>query len=783
MRVAKAFLAMMPLKLVWIRITSSKVTVTFFLLALVHCLVQIALEVFAFSINARALDLLQSVVHTANGNVQANSIAIWNDRNLTICQGVPSDETCKVVWRKPLAQAPADAQTPEAANVASSPVQQSVPVQSVPDERTTLIVEPTPAPAPVPPSVSSETPVPSQTEAAAPTAPEIISSVASASGSQSSSSTATLVVPPQATSVITITPAGADEEEEEDSDDEDGVESDDESIDGDSDSDDEEEQDDLDDDVPATGSVVPESTASASVAATPSAPAAVRRFVDSHRRPGSLYKRDPLADDVDDFVKRAVQRVDMNGQFLGVLITDSHLTNGNFLANPTCINTLQVPIQGLKNSRRVDFTFVAFQVWVLGMSVVALLNESVPHIVAAFTTHVLATVWSGYQIHLTEAFREQFNALVTTGPCGSNILPEYWTPRRNTEISIAVLNVVVLFAIGFFSYKLLKQFGWQTFKKIGASFVINRCYRLVLAFSIAVQLSVFFIGADIALWLDQLVSGTFAQFGAHRQIFKGLYIGFLVFLFPWLTIGWFSVRRESRIWMGTFLGSSLVMIGCWAAMFADRAFMWTVRTWDFFAVMTVVAGFLLAATLALGIACRLNFGKGLPGYLNQIELGNEPAWEPAHEKISPYTYNDDEEKLVQFPSTQESPIPTFSAAFGGPEGLERLRSMQAPMSRPAPGISMHARGGSNGGSMDFQGGLPTRPGAAVTITRSVSASSRSTISPTGQQPMTHNDGRLGLARINTSDSQRSYRSQRSAVSQASANSATRMNRQQRWQIE
>ncbi|EJD55308.1 hypothetical protein AURDEDRAFT_155545 [Auricularia subglabra TFB-10046 SS5] len=777
MRVAKAFLAMMPLKLVWIRITSSKVTVTFFLLALVHCLVQIALEVFAFSINARALDLLQSVVHTANSNIQANSIAIWNDRNLTVCEGVPSDETCQVVWRKPLAQAPAgSAQTPEAANVASTPVQQqqSVPVQSVPDERTTLIIAPTPAPAPA----SSETPVPSQTEAAASTATEIISSAASASSSGSSSSTATLVVPPQATSVVTITPAEGDEEE--DSDDEDGVESDDDSIDGDSDSDDEEEQDDLGDDVPATAPVAPVSTA---VGGVPSAPAVARRFIDSHRKPGSLYKRDPIAEDVDDFVKRAVQRVDMNGQFLGVLITDSHLTSGSFLANPTCINTLQVPIQSLKNSRRVDFTFVAFQVWVLGMSIVALLNESVPHIVAAFTTHVLATVWSGYQIHLTEAFREQFNALVTTGPCGSNLLPEYWTPRRNTEISIAVLNVVVLFAIGFFSYKLLKQFGWQTFKKIGASFVINRCYRLVLAFSIAVQLSVFFIGADIALWLDQLVSGTFGQFGAHRQIFKGVYIGFLVFLFPWLTIGWFSVRRESRVWMGIFLGSSFVMIGCWAAMFADKAFMWTIRTWDFFTVMTVVAGLLLAATLALGIACRLNFGKGLPGYLNQMEIGNEPAWEPAHEKISPYAYDDDEEKLVQFPSTQESPIPTFSAAFGGPEGLERLRSMQAPMSRPAPGISMHARGGSNGGSMDFQSGLPSRPNAVVTITRSVSTSSRSTVSPTGQQPMMHNDSRLGLARINTSDSQRSYRSQRSAVSQASANSATRMNRQQRWQIE
>lgn len=138
--------------------------------------------------------------------------------------------------------------------------------------------------------------------------------------------------------------------------------------------------------------------------------------------------------------------------------------------------------------------------------------------------------------------------------------------------------------------------------------------QLVLAFSIAVQLSVFFIGADIALWLDQLFNGTFGRFGAHRQIFKGLYIGFLVFLFPWLTIGWFSVRRESRLWMGAFLGASVVMVVCWAAMFADTAFMWTFRTWDFFGVITCSAAVLLAATIALGVACRLNFGKGLPDY-------------------------------------------------------------------------------------------------------------------------------------------------------------------------
>ena len=33
----------------------------------------------------------------------------------------------------------------------------------------------------------------------------------------------------------------------------------------------------------------------------------------------------------------------------------------------------------LRNTKREDFTFLAFQIWVLGMSMVALLNESIPH--------------------------------------------------------------------------------------------------------------------------------------------------------------------------------------------------------------------------------------------------------------------------------------------------------------------------------------------------------------------------------------------------------------------
>ena len=34
----------------------------------------------------------------------------------------------------------------------------------------------------------------------------------------------------------------------------------------------------------------------------------------------------------------------------------------------------------LRYTKREDITFIAFQSWVLGMSLVALLNESIPHV-------------------------------------------------------------------------------------------------------------------------------------------------------------------------------------------------------------------------------------------------------------------------------------------------------------------------------------------------------------------------------------------------------------------
>lgn len=71
-------------------------------------------------------------------------------------------------------------------------------------------------------------------------------------------------------------------------------------------------------------------------------------------------------------------------------------------------------------------------------------------------------------------------------------------------------------------------FGWQTFKRVGASRTINRIYKLVLTLSITIQLALFFIVASIGLWLDSLINGVVGRHAEQASLYKVLMIVVLV---------------------------------------------------------------------------------------------------------------------------------------------------------------------------------------------------------------------------------------------------------------
>lgn len=348
-----------------------------------------------------------------------------------------------------------------------------------------------------------------------------------------------------------------------------------------------------------------------------------------------------------------IQAVDINGT-VQVIVNGFGWNNQAAVLDRQCLWALNYPVQILQQTEREDLTFIAFQAWVLGMSIVAVLNESVPHTIAALLTHMLATGWAGYQIFNTAQFHGDFSRLSTNGACNPiNLLPSYWKSRFGAEIASLVLNIVALLVSSFLSWRLSKLFGWQTFKRVGASIAISRVYKLVLVLSIVIQISLFFMVVAISLWLDQLCNGNIGRLNSS-PVYKPLLIVTLILLLPWLTIGWYGVRQELKMPMLVFLALSVGYLAGWAAMFDSTAFRWTYMTWTFFGVITSASVFLTLVAFILGIICRINFGKGLIRYLN--------AEQPIPKDFVCVNYEDDLEKIA-FP-TDDRRMPTFSATFG-----------------------------------------------------------------------------------------------------------------------
>ncbi|KAI0047810.1 hypothetical protein FA95DRAFT_1518454 [Auriscalpium vulgare] len=348
--------------------------------------------------------------------------------------------------------------------------------------------------------------------------------------------------------------------------------------------------------------------------------------------------------------------INLNGQ-IGVSLNGFGFNNESVNLDNKCLVALNWPVQLLDNTKREDVAFVAFQFWVLGTSLVALLNESIPHSLASLLTHLSATAWGAFQIYNTNSFHNDFKRLTTEGACQINLLPNYWSSRANAEIPSLALNAAALLVSCFLSFRLIKLFGWQTFKRVGASMSINRIYKLVLTLSIVIQLSLFFVVAAVALWLDQTYNGAIGSMALRAKLYQAVLTVVLLLLPPWLVLGWIAVRKELKAPMLVFLVLSMLYLISFGVMFDSTTFRWTFVQWGFFSVITTLSAVLTMIAFVVGLFCRFNFDKGLTRYLN----AQEPL--PGDDFV-PVTYGEkgDIEK-VDFPST-DRPIPTFSAAFG-----------------------------------------------------------------------------------------------------------------------
>ncbi|KAG9092947.1 hypothetical protein FRC06_011731, partial [Ceratobasidium sp. 370] len=448
------------LRLVWDRLTFSRLTTIYFAVALIHCFIQVIFQISALYINTQAAHVIAHIA-AADPNSTTGFAVLTQDGPLRTCTGMPGSTgstPCRMVWAGKVSP-DAFGDDPDYPNG-----NKSMAISTPSSSLVSAISSTSPLASSVSSTLSSSGTV-GITSTTISISPSVVTNIvvqtlsvsrSTPSSSVVSASSSTPVASPSSVSVTAAPP------------------------------------------VPPS----PSSTTVVSLTATPLAPGrspvapvgpAKRMYIPNHipgSKPHMFSRRDISLTPVFSQFNGTFEGVKLQGLTVGNRDgTGDHETDEAFVSS-VCVQVLQWPLQTLWNTQREDAVFIGFQFWVLGMSVVALLNESVPHIIAAFLTHVLVTAWSIYQIIHTASFRSEFNRLTTRGACGGvNLLPMYWKARANAEIPVLVFNVVALIGSAYMSWRLLKTFGWLTFKRVGASLEINRIYKLVLSLAIVLQLS------------------------------------------------------------------------------------------------------------------------------------------------------------------------------------------------------------------------------------------------------------------------------------------------------
>ncbi|KAG5725084.1 hypothetical protein E4T56_gene10278 [Termitomyces sp. T112] len=300
----------------------------------------------------------------------------------------------------------------------------------------------------------------------------------------------------------------------------------------------------------------------------------------------------------------------------------------------------------LNNERREDIVILCFNIWLLSMAVVTILNESLPHLGASLSGHVFGTGWAAYRLaphELHEQLQDVEKFLTTQ--CDFNP-PNNWLSvhqLHDIHISILASNIVVLLAMAFLSFKLFKVYASQSFSRIGSSSRVSKIYKIVLVFSACLQLGTFFLLASASIWIDLVVH----SIGQHMQLYLVAFIVTLLLSLPWLYLGWVSVRKEGR---GQFLAFSHVavfLIVIFSLMFFSDFYQLIFKRWPFFAAITVTAFVLTISTAFLGIWCRMNFGRGLSQYLQATAALDDIDF-------TPETFRNDTEKGDTHRSTESA---------------------------------------------------------------------------------------------------------------------------------
>ncbi|KAL0570124.1 hypothetical protein V5O48_011840, partial [Marasmius crinis-equi] len=274
-----------------------------------------------------------------------------------------------------------------------------------------------------------------------------------------------------------------------------------------------------------------------------------------------------------------------------------------------------------QNARREDIAFVILQFWLFGIAMMAMIRDSVPHILAGLGTRIILTAWSAYALWRSPHYHHVYTNLIEKPgtPCSAEIFTGYFDARAKFEVIDFILNCTALLIAIYLSLALLKRYNVESFNCVGAPPKIVKIHRYFMAVKVCLQLEAFVLLAATGLWTDQVFNTYIHDITDFFELFEGAFITWTIVLIPWIVTGWYGIRYEHRTATLVFIVAAFVFFTCSSVMFYSEVYRWTYYAWPNFACYVTASLILLISSFVLGILCRMNFGQGLSQYLHAEE--------------------------------------------------------------------------------------------------------------------------------------------------------------------
>ncbi|CAO3677104.1 hypothetical protein G6F70_001637 [Rhizopus microsporus] len=280
---------------------------------------------------------------------------------------------------------------------------------------------------------------------------------------------------------------------------------------------------------------------------------------------------------------------------------------------------------GLRRLKNENVFFILVSLFQLALGLDAVLRQSVIQLIAHTTNQFLSTIFASIQVLETSEKNQIVNQNILDAIANATgILTRirlYFLIALRNGIGLVVVMALFSFIFVYLSYQLFKQFGWNTYKRIGADIQQQERFRLAQIFFMFLKLDAFF---QLVLCIFYTVVMSQEQYFALWSIDRKKFVGYIIhivltaLLIPALLVARYGVIAENRTVMVAFQVTQIIVIIDFVLVLVDSA-----GTWVFWILAVCVAIVLCVVTIVISFLVAKNFDKGLKPYMQRLFDSNE----------------------------------------------------------------------------------------------------------------------------------------------------------------